>query len=42
MESLPRWGRWSAYSCTGIAACLLLMLLFVDGSKRSPFLYAIF
>ena len=42
MDSLPRWGRWSAYSCTGIAVCLLLMLLFVDSSKRSPFLYAIF
>ena len=42
LETLPRWGRWSAYSCSVLAACLLAMLLFVKGNKPSPFLYAIF
>jgi D-alanyl-lipoteichoic acid acyltransferase DltB (MBOAT superfamily) len=40
--SMPRWGRWSVYSCTAIAVCFLAMLLLVGGEKRSPFLYAIF
>jgi alginate O-acetyltransferase complex protein AlgI len=42
LETLPRWGRWSAYSCSVLALCLLAMLLFVKGNKPSPFLYAIF
>ncbi len=42
LKGLPRWGRWSTYSCTFLAMCLLVMLLYVKVSKPSPFLYAIF
>ncbi len=42
VNSIPRWGRWSVYSCSTIAVCLLVMLLYVSSAKRSPFLYAIF
>ncbi len=42
LGSLPRWSRWSVYSCSGLAVCLLLLLLLVNGGKASPFLYAIF
>ena len=42
VDSLPRWGRWSVYSCTAIALCTLIMLLAVDGTKSSPFMYQIF
>ena len=39
---LPRWGRWSVYSCSAIAACFTVMLLLVHSAKGSPFLYAVF
>jgi alginate O-acetyltransferase complex protein AlgI len=39
---LPRWGRWSVYSCSAIAACFTVMLLVVHSAKGSPFLYAVF
>ncbi len=42
LNELPRWGRWAVYSSSAMALCFLLMLLFVNGAKRSPFLYAIF
>jgi alginate O-acetyltransferase complex protein AlgI len=42
LNELPRWGRWSVYSCTALGMCLLVMLLVVGGAKRSPFMYAIF
>ena len=42
VSSLPRWGRWSVYSCSAIVACFTVILLFVDSAKGSPFLYAVF
>ena len=42
LERLSRWLRWSVYSCSALAVCLLLLLLFVNSGKASPFLYAIF
>jgi D-alanyl-lipoteichoic acid acyltransferase DltB (MBOAT superfamily) len=41
--ALPKWGRWSVYSCTAVTAMLLVLLLLAFGSaNRNPFLYAIF
>ena len=39
---LPRYARWSVYSCTAVLACLVILLLLASGDKRSPFLYAVF
>jgi alginate O-acetyltransferase complex protein AlgI len=42
VDALPRWGRWSVYSCAVVGVCVLMMLLMVAGTKRDPFLYANF
>jgi alginate O-acetyltransferase complex protein AlgI len=42
LDALPRWGRWSVYSCSVVGVCVLVMLLIVGGTKRNPFLYANF
>jgi D-alanyl-lipoteichoic acid acyltransferase DltB (MBOAT superfamily) len=40
--SLPRWGRWSVYSCTAVSVVFLLLMLLAAGQNRNPFLYAVF
>ncbi len=42
VASLPRWGRWSVYSCTAVTVAFVVLLLLAGGGNRSPFLYAIF
>ncbi len=39
---LPRWARWSVYSCTATSTAVLLVLVYLAGGSSSPFLYAIF
>ncbi len=39
---LPRWGRWSVYSCAAISVLITIFLLVTSNQKSSPFLYAIF
>jgi D-alanyl-lipoteichoic acid acyltransferase DltB (MBOAT superfamily) len=38
---LPRWGRWSVYSCT-ITTAIIMVLLMFDTVRYSPFIYEIF
>jgi alginate O-acetyltransferase complex protein AlgI len=40
--NMPRWGRWSVYSCTAVSVLFTVFLLLTSGQKSSPFLYAIF
>ncbi len=42
VPSLPRWARWSVYSCTATSTAVLLVLVYLAGASSSPFLYAIF
>jgi hypothetical protein len=39
---MPRWGRWSVYSCTAVTVMFVVLLLLAGGQNRNPFLYAIF
>jgi alginate O-acetyltransferase complex protein AlgI len=39
---LPRWGRWSVYSCTVLSMVLLAFVLLATMAAPNPFLYAIF
>ncbi len=41
VAGLPRWGRWSVYSCTIVSALIMILLMF-DNVRYSPFIYEIF
>ena len=40
--TMPRWGRWSVYTCTGLAFAFTILLMLISSQKSNPFLYAIF
>ncbi len=42
LGSMPRWGRWSVYSCTAAGVLVTVFLILTSSQKSSPFLYAIF
>jgi alginate O-acetyltransferase complex protein AlgI len=42
LPALPRWGRWSIYSCTALTVLFAIGLLITSHVESSPFLYAIF
>jgi len=42
MLTMPRWGRWSVYSCVALTWSLVFFLMLTSGKRGSPFLYAIF
>jgi alginate O-acetyltransferase complex protein AlgI len=39
---VPRWARWSFYSCAALTVLLTVCLLLTSNQESSPFLYAIF
>lgn len=41
-QSSPRWLRWSAYGVSSLALVVGLLLMFIHGSVREPFLYEVF
>ncbi len=42
LVAMPRWGRWSVYSCTALTLVFTVLLMLVAAQKSNPFLYAIF
>jgi len=42
LQSSPRWLRWSAYGVSSLVLLVGLLLMFVHGSVREPFLYEVF
>jgi D-alanyl-lipoteichoic acid acyltransferase DltB (MBOAT superfamily) len=40
--AVPRWARWSLYSCATLTVLLMVCLLLTSNQESSPFLYAIF
>jgi alginate O-acetyltransferase complex protein AlgI len=42
VAGLPRWGRWSVYSCTGVVVVFVVLLLLAGGHGGNHFLYAVF
>ena len=41
-RAVPRWARWSLYSCAVLTVLLTVCLLLTSNQESSPFLYAIF
>jgi alginate O-acetyltransferase complex protein AlgI len=40
--AMPRWARWSVYSCAALTILFTVFLLITSNQKSSPFIYAIF
>ncbi len=40
--TMPRWQRWSVYSCTALVLMCTILLMLTSTQQGSPFLYAIF
>jgi D-alanyl-lipoteichoic acid acyltransferase DltB (MBOAT superfamily) len=41
-RAVPRWARWSLYSCATLTVLVMVCLVLTSNQESSPFLYAIF